>query len=75
MAQTTLAEDYLNYSGRSVWDYNDAIAHGQRRGQAFFNALSKADQKVLRTTGLDTFYTDSDSEIADTVEVLLYWEG
>lgn len=69
--ETSLAEDYLAGRGGSVYEYHYNMSEGQRRGQAFFNALSGRDQELIRGSGYDTFYTVGHAAIEKAIEFLL----
>lgn len=69
---STLAEDYLEGYGGSVATYHSCLTHGQRIGQAFFNALSQDDRDYLTGSLADPFYRDLSSAIERAVEALLY---
>lgn len=69
---TTLAEDYLVWSGGSVSEYHFNLTMDQRLGQAFFNALSGADQEKLRYTTYDPFNKFSSSAIETAINFLLF---
>jgi len=47
---------YLESHGGDFPIYLSYVTGEQREGQAFFNALSIADQRTLWHTGLDTFH-------------------
>lgn len=68
---TILAEDYLAGYGGSPSEYRYNLKVGQRIGQAFFNALSGADQELLSGTTHDPFYSMHGPAVLRAIEFLL----
>lgn len=67
-------DDVMNY----LFDKNDSyrkyvryMADGQRRGQAFFNALDKIDQDRLVNTDADPYQSDDRVSVIYAVIYLL----
>jgi hypothetical protein len=69
---TTLGEDYLaQFGGLHLRRYHQGLKTGLRRGQAFFNALPKAEAERLRGSVHDPFYFDAIARVDAAVEFLL----
>lgn len=67
----TLVEEYLELQGGSPEQYRLNLTHGQRLGQAFFNALSSIDQGRLVGTTHDPFYSNDQDKVYKTLEYLM----
>lgn len=67
----TLTELYLQDNGGDVAKYHHGLNSGWRIGQAFFNALSSADQGRLVGTSNDPFYSISPAKVEETIGWLM----
>ena len=58
MSGTTLSEWYLRESGGDEHGFRERLGLGQRIGQAFFNSLTREDQRKLINTRWDPFHVE-----------------
>lgn len=68
---STLGEMYLEGRDGDISAYQEYLRHGQRVGQAFFNALSPENRARLRGTIHDPFYKETNDAVVQAIEFLL----
>ena len=65
-----LALWYLKESGGKPDRFTLGLRKGERRGQAFFNALNKVDQTALTGRLVDPFYSNTFTSLHGAVSFL-----